>query len=866
MLKFRRAGVPVAMGLSLIGALCLSVLAMQAQAQSAADGQAAFVRGDYTQAERIWRPMAERGIAAAQIGMGNLYATGRGVAQDFSAAAAWFTKAAEQGDALAQSNLASLYMRGNGVAQDDAAAVMWYRRAAEQGSAAAQSSLGFLLEYGRGGPKDETQAAQWYRKAAVQGNAVALTNLASMADEGRGVMQDKVLAAALFARAVAAAPTRQDIASQAQAAQERLQPTQRQEADALRVSMEAQTGLIAALGRLDQVGRPAPATVATNSGNPGNSVAGNAGGGTRRAAAAPVIEETVVVPRIDAANAVLSPRGGHVAAVISRGSRAAVLIDGVEGPRYDQVLQVNGETNLNMLQLQFTGFGRVRVPQVIFSADGRHHAFAAKNGNELVVVLDGKEIARTTFHSTVLKFFPLTFEPSGVRLRFALHDAATNALTHYVDGQALPPTRQQLTVDFSPDGSRYTAWGFAPNGARWSVFDGKLDVADSASARFLSDNRLLVAEFNKGRPPRLLVDGKVLKEGPVVMRAESPARSSRWVLWLQQSPSTRVVEVDGKVLPDTEGVDLKEIHFSPDGKRYALVCARSDHTGTQTFVIVDGKKDANAYQMIGPIRQPFFSADSKHYFYVGIKNNWRFPVVDGKEFEEVPMYGTLFYMHQAGPHFAWAVLPQAGQALAPALVVDGIPVAIKQPVTGFKFSPDGSRRAWLEGNPLNMNGSQGNIVVDGAIVKDAIPAWAAQDIWNSSAPTFTFSPDSRHLAYMATGPAASNGFGLMVDGKLVHKTPDRYLHQINFTADSKHLAWTGGERRPDGSMSYPVYVDGVVTVTSDESPLSALEGSWTMLEDGSFIVVGKSGAAIKRWHITPSTDTSVASLLAAGVK
>lgn len=209
--------------------ICALLLAVSpwAAAQSAADGQTAFTRGDYTQAERLWRPLAERGDAAAQTGMGNLHAGGRGVPQDFAAAAAWYTKAASQGNVVAQTVLASFYMRGNGVAQDDVAAVQWYRRAAEQGHAPAQSSLGFLLENGRGGPKDEPQAVQWYRKAAVQGDAVALANLGSMAEEGRGLPRDDVLAGALLSRAAAVSPTRQDIATLAQSALNRLQGAQR---------------------------------------------------------------------------------------------------------------------------------------------------------------------------------------------------------------------------------------------------------------------------------------------------------------------------------------------------------------------------------------------------------------------------------------------------------------------------------------------------------------------------------------------------------------------------------------------------------------------------------------------------------------
>jgi hypothetical protein len=51
---------------------------------------------------------------------------------------------AKQGDAVAQSKLGDLYAQGKGVPQDYADAVKWLREAADQGNADAQYKLGFL--------------------------------------------------------------------------------------------------------------------------------------------------------------------------------------------------------------------------------------------------------------------------------------------------------------------------------------------------------------------------------------------------------------------------------------------------------------------------------------------------------------------------------------------------------------------------------------------------------------------------------------------------------------------------------------------------------------------------------------------------
>ena len=96
-----------------------------ASAASLEDAEFAYERGDYTQAARLFRPLAEQGVASAQYSLGMMYAKGQGVPQDYQAALKWFQKAAEQGDASAQNNLGLMYERGRGVRQDFILAHMW---------------------------------------------------------------------------------------------------------------------------------------------------------------------------------------------------------------------------------------------------------------------------------------------------------------------------------------------------------------------------------------------------------------------------------------------------------------------------------------------------------------------------------------------------------------------------------------------------------------------------------------------------------------------------------------------------------------------------------------------------------------------
>ena len=118
-------------------------------------GQAAYQRGDYATALRLWLPLDRRGIVAAQHNVAVIYDSGgRGVPRDEVEAVRWYHRAAEQGSASAQNNLATMYFAGRGTAQDLVEGVRWWRSAAEQGHAAAQFNLGRSLFYGRGVSED----------------------------------------------------------------------------------------------------------------------------------------------------------------------------------------------------------------------------------------------------------------------------------------------------------------------------------------------------------------------------------------------------------------------------------------------------------------------------------------------------------------------------------------------------------------------------------------------------------------------------------------------------------------------------------------------------------------------------------------
>ena len=66
---------------------------------------AAYNRGDYVPAIRLFRPLAEQGNAKAQRLIGVMYHRGQGVARNSVRALAWFSVAAKHGDREAEATM-----------------------------------------------------------------------------------------------------------------------------------------------------------------------------------------------------------------------------------------------------------------------------------------------------------------------------------------------------------------------------------------------------------------------------------------------------------------------------------------------------------------------------------------------------------------------------------------------------------------------------------------------------------------------------------------------------------------------------------------------------------------------------------------
>jgi tetratricopeptide (TPR) repeat protein len=156
-----------------------AILIAFASAPASADvktGVDAWQRGDFADAIREWRPLADTGNPDAQFNMGQAYRLGRGVPVDLRIAGSWYQKAAAQGHEQAQANYGIiLYEAGK-----RAESMTWIRKAADRGDARAQYILGIELSNGDVLKRDFPRAYALMTKSASQGLPAAGKALAEM--------------------------------------------------------------------------------------------------------------------------------------------------------------------------------------------------------------------------------------------------------------------------------------------------------------------------------------------------------------------------------------------------------------------------------------------------------------------------------------------------------------------------------------------------------------------------------------------------------------------------------------------------------------------------------------------------------------
>lgn len=528
----------------------------------------------------------------------------------------------------------------------------------------------------------------------------------------------------------------------------------------------------------------------------------------------------------------LSKTGLHVAVQVSKGSRIAMRVDGVDGPSVDAVAQ---------------GF--------VFSTNGTRHAYVAKVGEEHIVVLDGKEVARARPNRNgTIPFTSLGFSPKGTRFYYQqLMPPDGSPLRWVIDGKPsdIPSYGGSEGPVFSPDETRYFYWLTLPAGTQKLIVDGKDSGFPGQDPQFSPDSKNIITIAHSPTGSTLVINGRPGSRAKKILKAHmSSGGLNLLVLGTggeAGTPMTQYLGTAGKKIEGSDCQIIESLTFSPDGKRYAALC--SNHS--RKFMLIDGKK----HQDYDGITDFTFSTDSTKTFYVARAAGKSFAVVNDEESEGYPtMQGisssSLNPLRLGAGGKRIGFLGSAGTRDT-FVVVDGKTTTVKNG-SFLAFSPDASRYAFAAGDP-----GFPTLYLDGAEQKDV--AVIAPNNMPEGAP-FSFSPDGKHVAHFGFINPRNDRRGLVVNGKLVDVFTA--LYQVpSFTPDGNHMFYY---RTVPGA--FELCVDGKPAVKFSGIPLHPQQGSkqplWEMSTEGVYTFLAVVDTMLKRFRVTPSADTSITKMIA----
>ena len=631
----------------------------------------------------------------------------------------------------------------------------------------------------------------------------------------------------------------------------------------LRGLVERAKGALAKPAGDTAAARPAPGTPAATSGAPPSASqprATNAsqGGASRAGAGASIqrgsakVDELLVAPNEQNLAYYITPKGSHFGAVVPKGSRFAISYDGVVGPAFDRLLQVTNGVTLS------------------FSPDGSRYAYIGETDGKYVYMVDGKEVLRipAVTQPGVTGTMRLFFSPNGKHwyafyANMAARDARADPQRAWWDG--VPgPVGAQMDLVVSPNGERhaYTAQNPA-TGQQSLVVDGKLAPTLGGNPVFTSDGKHLFttrdASPAQGRPvTELLVDGRVIVRATNVS-VHVPPVGDRVVVVVARDDSpggagAYALVVGGQRIPGSESSGYSQVTFSPDGKRFAAI---SGMGGTRQRVFSDGK----AGRVYDAIDSLFFSPDSKHLAYTARAGTKTFVITDDVE-SEIGFAPHERIIPRFSPDGRVGWLASTGQGIA--VVVDGKVTQLDPRGSAFDFSfaPDGRRFAYVaSGDRSGQTG--GNVFVDHVSGPTSLLRDFAQ-YRNGDPVRYLWSPDGKYTVhYAAPGTTWGGDYGFVIGGKYLSQGNTSRIVLPTFTPDGKHLFWLV----EDGQRSQmKLFLDGRAIYEYDVNGREPLKvpGGWSMGDDGSLSFFIQTVEGFKRVRVTPGTENGFEAWIAQG--
>lgn len=585
-----------------------------------------------------------------------------------------------------------------------------------------------------------------------------------------------------------------------------------------------------------------------------------------------LVEEQVLGPVNASGSYVVSPKGANVAYVGMKGTRLFVSYNGTEGPVFDELFTPTGQSyycpQKAAAYKATEGSMQGGITPVIFSQDGQHYAYAGRQGEEYVVIHDGKEIARGPRASLSLSYGALTITPKGRQVYWIEMKREGNANATWrmmVSGKPGPYSgNQTMKVVFSPDESRYAYVAVRADDAQKNmlVVDGKDAGYVGRDPVFTADNQKLLSlsqQTTANPKAALLVNGKPAFTANSIGKIFPSPVGGRYAVIVQTKLDSRnmginTLYMDGKPVPGTDGVQT--MWWSADGSHYAAACVNA--AAKSMYMVVDGKPQTE-YQTV-TTDKVFWTPDGSHFFYSIVSAGRPFLVIDGKEHPVDYLIGKEpVTMAATGGHYAYGTRDGMNRSFS--MVVDGNQVLPQgmYPYDAPSFSADGSRYGYFVG-PVGRNEMTG-VVIDGQIQPGVAPrnfaGWVASDM---NAPTVVFSPDNKHAVYFA-GNGQPDGTGIYVDGKLGFAVT-RSVYYPTFTPDSQHLFWITDEPAAVPGQQPPtvVYADGQKLLSANGFFFRGTQ-LWDVDKDGVMTFLAQDGDMVKRFRISAPDEYNVARMV-----
>ena len=501
----------------------------------------------------------------------------------------------------------------------------------------------------------------------------------------------------------------------------------------------------------------------------------------------------------------MSEDGSHLAMVVPKGSRQVVLLDGVEGPVFDEI------------PMQFIGANS----PVVWSPTGGHSAYVGRRGGDYIAVLDGKE-SGTIATSEAMKngsygFTPewkFLFSQDGSHLAYSISDGGKWGML--LDGAKQPGFKTIDMRQFVLAGKRLAYVGTDDNQTWHVVVDGKSSPAySSVTSLKLNPDGTHYAYLASGVGQVYFavhdgVEGKHYNYyGLQDLEMAPDGRIAYSAVWGKPQGGHDIgaggIVVDGTEIPNVTsfgmptpagGAPQVHVAWSPDGKRYAYIQQNTPDPGVT--VKVNGKPMGLSYAGAG---QLLWSPDGTHLAYMAnAPNQLCFPVVDGKELDACHTY-TDFKFSPNSQHYAYIARTQEGLKL----YYDGKETwkAYSFDGSGLGFSPDGSHLGYSATTSISVFGG----FVDGKPLDGKLSSFRNRMNTQPAIfyPKILFSPDGKRTAYVADKADGSIKTSIVVDGTWYPGAASLFAFPA-FSSDSKH--WAVMDGMPNGWM---LMADGKVS-------------------------------------------------------